>query len=159
MTSSLAEERIGGARMAEPGTGVEPVARPRTVAEKIEWLITYKWPPGLPEPTSNEDIAQAISASTGEELSRSSIWKLRTGNITSPRLATLKMLRQFFRLPSIGFFDESEETEQIRDVTTLMTLLNEKGIDRKTLESFAELQPDDCQMVTDMILSFARRRR
>lgn len=132
-------------------------AGPRTLAEKIEWLIAHKWPAGPPPPKTNDEVVKAIRAATGEDMSRATIWKLRTGRSDNPTLKTLTALRAFFRLPSIGYFDEGEESESIGDQVVLLALLRENGVDRRALRSLAELSPDGRAVIVDMIDSVARR--
>lgn len=132
---------------------------PRSLAEKIEWLIANAWPPGRSSPNTNDDVAKAVSAVSGEDLTRSTIWKLRTGRGDNPTLKTLKALRVFFRLPDIGYFDDGEGAELAADDAALLALLRENGFGRVALRTLAELSPDGQATVTDMIHSIARRER
>jgi transcriptional regulator with XRE-family HTH domain len=127
-----------------------------TVAEKVEWLIQNMWPVDQPPPKTNVDTAKAISSATGEEMSHASIWKLRTGRTDNPTLKTLKALRAFFKIPSIGYFDDGEAAESVDDQVTLLALLR-KGIGLDVLRRLAELSPDNREMVVGMIDTVARR--
>lgn len=128
-----------------------------TVAEKTEWLIQHMWPSSQPPPKTNVDVAKAISSVTGEEISHSTVWKLRTGRGDNPTLKTLKALKTFFKLPTIGYFDDGEVAESIGDQVTLLALLRENGISREALRSLVELSPDNRAMIIDMIGTVARR--
>ena len=141
------KERPGAASSAGHGE--------RTLAEKIEWLIQHMWPADAPPPKTNADAAAAITAVTGEEMSSTSIWKLRTGRGDNPTLKTLTALATFFNVP-IGYFGEGEEAESIEDQITLLALLREKGISRAALRSLADLSVESRQMITEMIQSAAR---
>jgi ESX-1-secreted protein regulator len=74
----------------------------------------------------------AILAATGEELSSTGIWKLRTGRGDNPTLKTL---------------------------TALATLLREGGVSRASLRTFADLPAPGRQMVEETIESVARMER
>ena len=127
----------------------------RTLAEKVEWLIQHMWPAEAPPPKTNADAAAAITAATGEELSSTAIWKLRTGRGDNPTLKTLTALSRFFKVP-VGFFGEGEEAELLGDQAALLTMLREKGVTRAVLRSLSNLSTEGRQIVTDMIESVAR---
>lgn len=144
--------------------GVDKAAA-RALAEKVEWLINHKWPSDVQVRMNTEGVAsngsvvKAISEASGETLDRSTVWKLRGGLNDNPKLKTLKAFRVFFGLPTIGYFDDTEEAELINDLTVLLTLLNDKGIPPEVLRLLAELPPDDREVVTEMIKSLARRQQ
>jgi transcriptional regulator with XRE-family HTH domain len=127
----------------------------RSLAEKVEWLIQHMWPADAPPPRTNADAAAAITAATGEELSSTAVWKLRTGRGNNPTLKTLTALARFFKVP-VGYFGEAEEAEQIADNAALAAMLREKGISRAALRSLGELSTESRQMITDMIESASR---
>lgn len=129
------------------------------LAVKVEWLIANKWPAGRQPPKTNGDVVKAIAEVTGVELNKTTIWKLRIGKIANPTLKTMQLLREFFRLPSIGYFDDGETAEQIAGDVALQALLSENGIGSAVLRTLAELSPDGRATVTDMIDSIARRER
>jgi|ERR1700691_3007752 transcriptional regulator with XRE-family HTH domain len=133
-------------------------SRPRSLAEKIEWLIQHMWPAGQPYPKTNDVVAQAITAVSGEDMSSTNIWKLRTGRLSNPTLKTLTALATFFRVP-IGYFGEDEESESIADQVALLALMREKGVSRAALRSLADMSPGGRQMIADMIETVARRER
>jgi transcriptional regulator with XRE-family HTH domain len=130
----------------------------RTLGEKIEWLVRHMWPADTPPPRTHADVAEAISQATGEEMSSTSIWKLRTGRGDNPTLKTLTALATFFGVP-IGYFGEDEESKPAEEQVVLLALLKEKGVSAAALRSLAELSPGSRQMVTDMIDSATRVER
>lgn len=125
------------------------------LAEKVEWLIAHMWPSDAPSPETNQDVAEAITAATGTEISSTGIWKIRTGRGGNPTLKTLGALCSFFGVP-LGYFGEDEDAHAKGDVVTLLSLLRVKGVSRATLRKLAELPPESRQMVTDMIDSADR---
>jgi hypothetical protein len=68
-----------------------------TLGEKIEWLIRHRWPADASPSDTNAEVAAAILAATGEELSSTGIWKLRTGRGDNPTLKTLTALAALLR--------------------------------------------------------------
>ena len=128
----------------------------RTLAERIEWLIQHNWPADAPPPRTNDDIAAAITAVTGEEISGTGFWKLRTGRGVNPTLKTLMSFSQFFGVP-IGFFSgDPADAEEIGDEMAMVVLLRSKGVTRMQLRSFAGLSGKSRQMILDMIDSATR---
>jgi hypothetical protein len=129
-----------------------------TLGEKIEWLIRHRWPDGSVAPATNADVALSITAATGEELSSTGIWKLRTGRGDNPTLKTLTALATFFSVP-IGFFGVDEDAAILGDQAALAALLREKGVSRDSLRTLTDLSPAGRRMVEDMIESVARMER
>ena len=128
----------------------------RTLAERIEWLIQHNWPADAPPPRTNDDIAAAITTVTGEEISGTGFWKLRTGRGANPTLKTLMSFSQFFDVP-IGFFSgDPADAEEVGDEMALLVLLRKKGVTRLQLRSFAGLSGKSRQMIMDMIDSATR---
>jgi transcriptional regulator with XRE-family HTH domain len=129
-----------------------------TLGEKIEWLIRHRWPEGAPPPSTNADVAAAIMAATGEELSSTGIWKLRTGRGDNPTLKTMTALATFFSVP-VGFFGEDQDAAILGDQAALAALIREKGLSRAALLTLTDLSVAGRRMVEDMIESVARMER
>jgi hypothetical protein len=127
----------------------------RSLAAKIEWLIGHMWPADAPPPKTNADVSAAISAATGEEMSSTSIWKLRTGRGDNPTFKTLTALATFFGVP-FGYFGEGQEAQDIADQAALVSLLRREGVTSSALLSLAGLSPGNLRLVMDMIASAAR---
>jgi hypothetical protein len=127
----------------------------RSLAEKIEWLIQHVWPTDAPPPDTNAEVAAAISAVSGEEMSSTSIWKLRTGRGENPTLKTMTALSVFFKVP-LGYFGEDEEAESMADQVAMLALLRDSGVTGVALRSLAELSPHSRHMIIEMIESAGR---
>lgn len=136
----------------------DPEDSGRSLAKKIEWLIQHRWPADAHPPTTNRDVATAITAATGGALSDTAIWKLRTGRGANPRLSTLSSLARFFHVP-VGFFADDEDAERLGAEAALATLLRDKGIKQASLLALTDLSAPGLQMVEDMIQSVARMER
>jgi transcriptional regulator with XRE-family HTH domain len=128
-----------------------------TLAQRVEWLIRNRWPGDAPRPSKdqNDEIAAAITAVTGDDISNTTVWKLRTGRADNPTLKTLGTLSKFFRVP-IGYFGEGEEAEDVAGQVALLTLLRDSGVTGTALHSLAGLSPGSRQMIIEMIASAAR---
>jgi transcriptional regulator with XRE-family HTH domain len=130
----------------------------RSLAAKIEWLIQNRWPADSRPPKNNVEAASAISEATGEELSSTTIWKLRTGRSDNPQLKTLKALARFFGVP-IGYFGDDDEAEVTADQVAASSLIGESGLNREALRALVELSDGGRQLVADFIISAARLER
>jgi transcriptional regulator with XRE-family HTH domain len=145
----------------EAATELSPSA---SLADKVEWLIRNMWPAGVAPPKNNVEAAAAITAATGEDISSTTVWKLRTGRQDNPQLRTLTALATFFGVP-IGYFGFANEAGPIDDDLTIKALLRElraETISRDVLRAFVDLSPETRWVVDEMILAVAkadRRRR
>ncbi|WP_066946690.1 hypothetical protein [Microtetraspora fusca] len=136
----------------------EQVGATRSLASKIEWLIQNRWPAGSRPPKNNVDVAAAISDATGEELSSTTIWKLRTGRSDNPQLKTLKALSTFFGVP-IGYFGDDDEADPAADQIAASSLVGKSGLNREALRALVEMSDGGRQLVADFIISAARLER
>lgn len=142
-------------RKRRPGGAVEAQPAGRTLGEKIEWLIRHRWPGDAPPPRTNADIADAITAATGEELSSTGVWKLRTGRGDNPTLKTLTAMARFFGVP-VGYFGDEEAAESIGDEFALLELLRDEGIGRAGLRSLTGLSSHGRRAVAEIIETISR---
>lgn len=74
--------------------------RPRTLAEKLTHLMTWRGQERLGRRYSQEEVA------SGTGLSRTAVYKLLSGEATNPRRSTLQRLAEFFDVHPGYFFDE-----------------------------------------------------
>jgi transcriptional regulator with XRE-family HTH domain len=142
--------------VSEQGTATE-LSPSASLADKVEWLIQNMWPDGVATPRNNVEAASAITDSTGEEISSTTVWKLRTGRQDNPQLRTLTALATFFGVP-IGYFGFSAEAQPIDDDLTIKALLRELRagtISRDVLRAFVDLSPEARWAVDEMILAVA----
>ncbi len=136
----------------------EPLGVASSLASKIEWLIQNRWPSGSRSPKNNVEVAAAISEATGEELSSTTIWKLRTGRSDNPQLKTLKALSTFFGVP-IGYFGDDDEADATADQVAASSLVGRSGLNREALRALVEMSDGGRQLVADFIISAARLER
>ncbi|TDD91844.1 helix-turn-helix transcriptional regulator [Actinomadura rubrisoli] len=127
----------------------------RSLADKINWLICHMWPADGAQQPSDAEVAAAVQGATNEVISRSTVWKLRTGRQPNPTLRTLNAFATFFKVP-IGYFGDGEEAERIEGQLSLLALMRDGGIGNATLRALADLSPEGRQMITEIITSAAR---
>ncbi|MFB4310837.1 hypothetical protein [Actinomadura sp. GTD37] len=145
---------MGRGMMREHADGISPGA---SLAEKVEWLIQNLWPADAGPPRNNVETAAAIAGATGEDISSTTVWKLRTGRQENPQLKTLTALATFFGVP-IGFFGFAGESEPIGDDLTIKALRRdvEQGVIRpEVLRALVDLSPRARWVVDEMILAAA----
>ncbi|MES9542827.1 MULTISPECIES: helix-turn-helix transcriptional regulator [unclassified Actinomadura] len=132
-----------------------------SLAEKVEWLIQNLWPADADPPRNNVETAAAIARATGEDISSTTVWKLRTGRQENPQLKTLTALATFFGVP-IGYFGFAGESGPIGEDLTLKALRRdvEQGIIRpEVLRALVDLSPEARWVVDEMILAAAEADR
>ncbi|QXJ24826.1 XRE family transcriptional regulator [Actinomadura graeca] len=128
-----------------------------SLAERVEWLIRNLWPADAEPPRNNVETAGAIARATGEDISSTTVWKLRTGRQENPQLKTLTALATFFGVP-IGYFGFAGEARPIDDDLTLQALRREveQGLIRpEVLRALVDLSPEARWIVDEMILGAA----
>jgi len=86
----------------------------------------------------NHVAAGAISAATGEELSHTALWKLRTGRSANPTLKTITALAAFFRVPP-SYFTDGPDAEDTADQVAMFTMLRDAGISGTGLRALTAL--------------------
>jgi transcriptional regulator with XRE-family HTH domain len=139
----------------------EEVSPGASLAEKVEWLIRNLWPSDAEPPRNNVETAAAIAHATGEDISSTTVWKLRTGRQENPQLKTLTALATFFGV-QIGYFGFPVESEPIGDDLTLKALRRdvEHGVIRpEVLRALVDLSPEARWVVDEMILAAAEADR
>src|SRR5260370_39629707 len=99
----------GGGVMADDVTAGEDNTAPlRTLADKVNWLIDRAHPAGR-GPFSNTEVAALIKDATGEEVSYTTIWKLRNGQAQNPQKRLIEALARTFGVPPAFFFADYDE--------------------------------------------------
>ncbi|MBO0803221.1 MAG: hypothetical protein J2P25_09125 [Nocardiopsaceae bacterium] len=140
----------------EPQEKGKPELRP--INKKIAWLIRHMWPADQPPAESDRDVARVISEATGEKMSYSLIWQLRTGRAANPTFKVLTALSSFFGVP-VGYFDDGEQGESIQEQLDALAVMKEAGMSRASLRMLAGMSAEGRESVADMIETVARRER
>jgi transcriptional regulator with XRE-family HTH domain len=90
---------------AAPGAG-RPVLK--TLADKVNWLIEQARPADG-GPLSNADVCRLILKVTGEEVSVTTVWKLRSGQQGNPQMRVVQALATTFGVGPAFFFEAYDE--------------------------------------------------
>jgi transcriptional regulator with XRE-family HTH domain len=130
---------------------------PRTLADKVNWLIDRAHPAGR-GPYSNAEVAALIEKVTGEQYSHTTIWKLRNGQATNPQMRLIEALARTFGVPPAFFFSDydDEQAGLLREQVELLALVRDAGVTSAQLRTLLELSPGARQAVADLIEHTAR---
>ncbi len=125
---------------------------PRSLADKINWLIDGAHPAGR-GPYSNAEITDLIEKVTGEQFSHTTIWKLRNGQAANPQMRLIEALARTFGIPPAFFFTDydQEQAGLLREQVELLALVRDTGVTSTQLRALLELTPAARQAVADLI--------
>ena len=129
----------------------------RTLADKVSWLIERAHPAGR-GPFSNNEVSFLIHKVTGEQVSGTTIWKLRNGQARNPQMRLIEALAQTFGVPPAFFFDDYDEEKLglLREQVELLALVRDAGITSAELRAILGLDRQGRQAVADLIQRTAR---
>jgi transcriptional regulator with XRE-family HTH domain len=129
----------------------------RTLKDKVNWLIDRAHPGGR-GPYSNAEVAELIQKTTGEQVSYTTIWKLRNGQAQNPQKRLIEALARTFGVPPAFFFDDYDPRAagQLREQVELLTLVRDSGITAVQLRAIAALPPEAREAVVNLIEATAR---
>jgi transcriptional regulator with XRE-family HTH domain len=143
--------------MAENATtgqaaAAEPEQPPRTLADKVNWLIDRAHPAGR-GPYSNTEVTALIERVTGEQFSHTTIWKLRNGQATNPQMRLIDALAKTFGVPPAFFFDDHDPAQAglLAEQAELLALVRDAGLTSAQLRSILQLNPGARQAIADLI--------
>jgi transcriptional regulator with XRE-family HTH domain len=141
-TTRSARRFAEGRRAAVPGIGESGGRkRPRTLAEKLQWLRELKTPKGE-QPPSFEATARQITETTGVSISGPYFWELATGRTTNPKLHHLQALARFFNVPVGYLSDDDADFEQLESELELLHALKLRGVRNIKLQGTTETRAD-----------------
>jgi transcriptional regulator with XRE-family HTH domain len=100
--------------------GIPPLV---TLADRVTWLIEQAHPAGE-QPMSDYDVCRLIHQVTGQTVSRTAIWKLRTGRTLNPSWELIDALARTFGVPA-GWFSASMDDVDSESLTAQIALLTE----------------------------------
>ena len=125
-------------------------------ADKVNWLIDRAHPAGR-GPFSNSEIAALIKDATGEEVSYTTIWKLRNGQAQNPQKRLIEALARTFGVPPAFFFDDyDEQAGLLQEQVELLALVRDARISSAQLRAILELSPQARQAIIDLVEATAR---
>jgi transcriptional regulator with XRE-family HTH domain len=139
---------------AEAGEKSAPVLR--TLADKVNWLIDLAHPVGR-GPYSNGEIAALITKTTGEDISYTTIWKLRNGQAQNPQKRLIEALAKTFGVPPAFFFDDyDDQAGLLQEQVELLALVRDADISGAQLRAILELSPQARQAIISLVEATAR---
>ena len=140
----------------EVAAGEESTPALRTLADKVNWLIDRTHPAGR-GPFSNNEIAALIKDVTGEEVSYTTIWKLRNGQAQNPQKRLIEALARTFGVPPAFFFDDyDEQAGMLKEQVELLALVRDARISSAQLRAILELSPQARQAIVSLVEATAR---
>jgi transcriptional regulator with XRE-family HTH domain len=140
-------------------TGQDGAARPalRTLADKVNWLIEQAHPAGR-GPLSNAEACFLIYKVTGEEISVTTLWKLRNGQQKNPQLRVIQALATTFGVNPAFFFDDYDEEKLalLQDQVELLALVRDAGITSAEFRALLGMDAEARKTVAGLIQRAAR---
>ena len=135
----------------EVAAGEESTPALRTLADKVNWLIDRAHPAGR-GPFSNNEIAALIKDAAGEEVSYTTIWKLRNGQAQNPQKRLIEALARTFGVPPAFFFDDyDEQAGMLEEQVELLALVRDARISSAHLRAILELSPEARQAIVSLV--------
>ncbi len=95
---------------------------------------------------------------TGEQISTTTIWKLRNGQLTNPQLRVIEALARTFGIPA-GFFLDDYDEEKLglwREQVELLALIRDAGITAAEFRAFLGMDAEGRKAVAGLIERAAR---
>src|SRR6201995_3716056 len=148
----------GGAVMpSEAADGAESMPVLRTLADKVNWLMDPAARAGR-GPYTNNEVADLIEKTTGEQISYTQIWKLRNGKAQNPQMRLIEAMAKTFGVPAAFFFPEFDEKQAglLQEQVELLAMIRDARIDTEQLRAILGLSPEARRAITDLIAVTAR---
>jgi transcriptional regulator with XRE-family HTH domain len=124
----------------------------RTLADKVNWLIEQAHPAGR-GPLSNAEVCFLIHKVTGEEISVTTLWKLRNGQQKNPQLRVIQALATTFGVNPGFFFDDYDEEKLalLQDQVELLALVRDAGITSSEFRALLGMDAEARKTVASLI--------
>ena len=136
------------------GAGEAPL---KTLADKVNWVLDKAHPVGRGR-FSDAEVCFKIHTVTGEQISTTTIWKLRNGQLTNPQLRVIEALARTFGVPA-GFFLDDYDEEKLglwREQVELLALIRDAGITAAEFRAILGLDAEGRRAVAGLIERAAR---
>lgn len=130
----------------------------RTLADKVNWLISTARPAGR-GPYSDAEVAALIRKETGEPVTGTAISKLRSGQAANPHQRLIAAMAQFFGMPPDFFFDGFDGDQAMsltREQAETLALIRSAGITPAELRVVLGLSPHARQLLVGFVTAAAR---
>jgi transcriptional regulator with XRE-family HTH domain len=129
----------------------------RTLADKVNWLIDRAHPAGR-GPYTNNEVADLIEKTTGEQISYTQIWKLRNGQAQNPQMRLIEAMARTFGVPAAFFFPEFDQKQAglLQEQVELLAMIRDARVDTVQLRAILGLSPEALRAMTDLLAVTAR---
>jgi transcriptional regulator with XRE-family HTH domain len=102
-------------------------------------------------------IAALITKTTGEDVSYTTIWKLRNGQAQNPQKRLIEALAKTFGVPPAFFFDDyDDQAGLLEEQVELLALVRDARISSAQLRAILELSPQARQAIISLVEATAR---
>jgi transcriptional regulator with XRE-family HTH domain len=130
---------------------------PKTLADKVNWLIEQAHPADGGS-LSNADVCRLILKVTGEEVSVTTVWKLRNGQQTNPQLRVIQALATTFGVEPAFFFEDYDQDKLglLQDQVELLALVRDAGITSAELRAILGMDATGRRTLASLIGRAAR---
>jgi len=141
----------------EAAHGAKSTPPLRTLADKVNWLISTAHPAGC-GPCGNAEVTALIRKTTGERVSRAIIWKLRNGQATNPQKRLIEAMARTFAVRPSFFFGDHDESQAglIQEEVEMLAMIRDASITADQLRPFLRLSPQARQLIGDFVTVAAR---
>lgn len=132
-------------------------ARLRTLSDKVNWLIGSTRPADRGALT-NAEVSALIERVTGEQISHTTVWKLRNGQATNPQLRVIEALSRTFGVPPSFFFGDYDEQQAglLQEQVEMLATIRDAGITSVQLRAFVGMPPEAREAFVELIKHTAR---
>jgi transcriptional regulator with XRE-family HTH domain len=129
----------------------------KTLADKVNWIIEQAHPAGR-GPLSNSEACFLIHKVTGEEISVTTLWKLRNGQQKNPQLRVVQALATTFGVNPAFFFDDYDEEKLrlLQEQVEMLALVRDAGITTAQFRTILGLDDEGRKTFGDLIRRAAR---
>jgi transcriptional regulator with XRE-family HTH domain len=148
----------GGCVTADDSAAPHPEqSRLRTLADKVSWLFDNARP-GERRAFTNAEVSALIERVTGEQVSHTTIWKLRNGQATNPQLRVIEAIARTFGVPPSFFFEDYDEqqTGLLQEQVEMLAMIRDAGITSTQLRAFVDVPPEAREAFVELVKHTAR---
>jgi transcriptional regulator with XRE-family HTH domain len=147
----------GSVMPGEAARGATRTPLLRTLADRVNWLISTAHPAGR-GPYSNAEVAALVRKMTGEPVSYTTIWKLRNGQATNPQKRLIEAMARTFGVQPAFFFGAHDENQAglIQEEAEMLAMIRDAQITAAQLRPFLRLSPEARQLIIDFVAVVAR---
>ena len=124
----------------------------------MNWLIDRARPASR-GPYTNAELAALIERATGEQVSYTTVWKLRNGQAANPQMKPIAALARTFGVPPGFFFDDSDENQAglLQEQVELLALVRDAHVSSTQLRVILGLSPEARKAIIDLIVALTVR--